>query len=339
MRFKEQGLQKEENVSKMFDGLLNTGDDHWNPSSGVAPSHSLGEGSTNYANKGEPDNDEEDDSDPDDVTAVLPTSGKGKKAADIDSKKGKKPKTSGGSQSFVRIDWRSLLGSEVGSFHKGNNAHPSSSIVVLEPCPVIIGGMVLDIHAKPSVKYIKGGVARNIAECMSKIGTRPFMISVVGNDMAGDFLLNHWRSSGLCTEVAGSAVFVLFAIFVILGILQVNDVATPVVSNTFDRSGELIAGVASVGAVEKFLTPYWVYRFRSQISRAPLLMLDANLPSESLKAACTTLCGGLDFMPSVAIGVAIAKASVESETNIPDTISAASVADDARRILLSAKRL
>ncbi|KAK3138047.1 hypothetical protein QOZ80_5AG0363780 [Eleusine coracana subsp. coracana] len=96
MRFKEQGLQKEENVSKMFDGLLNTGDDHWNPSSGVSPSHSLGEGSTNYANEGEPDNDEEDDSDPDEVTAVLPTSGKGKKAADIDSKKGKKPKTSGG---------------------------------------------------------------------------------------------------------------------------------------------------------------------------------------------------------------------------------------------------
>ncbi|KAK3134876.1 hypothetical protein QOZ80_5BG0411890 [Eleusine coracana subsp. coracana] len=90
--------------------------------------------------------------------------------------------------------------------------NPSSSIAVLDPCPVIIGGMVLDIHAKPSVppqpgttvpgmvKYIKGGVARNIAECMSKIGTRPFMISVVGNDMAGDFLLNHWRLSGLCTE-------------------------------------------------------------------------------------------------------------------------------------------
>ncbi|GJN36597.1 hypothetical protein PR202_gb25473 [Eleusine coracana subsp. coracana] len=95
MWFKEQGLQNEENISKMFDGLLNTGDDHWNPSSGVAPSHSLGERSTNYADEGEADNDE-DDSDPDEVTEVLPTSGKGKKVVDIDSKKGKKPKTSGG---------------------------------------------------------------------------------------------------------------------------------------------------------------------------------------------------------------------------------------------------
>lgn len=39
----------------------------------------------------------------------------------------------------------------------------------------------------------------------------------------------------------------------------------------------------------------------------------------------SALCGGLDFMPSVAVGVAIAKASVESEANIPDTILAASV--------------
>lgn len=38
------------------------------------------------------------------------------------------------------------------------------------------------------------------------------------------------------------------------------------------------------------------------------------------------LCGGLDIIRSVAVGVAIAKASVESEANIPDNICAASVA-------------
>ncbi|KAL6619968.1 hypothetical protein ACP70R_035107 [Stipagrostis hirtigluma subsp. patula] len=160
--------------------------------------------------------------------------------------------------------------------------NPLSSPVAVEPSPVIIGGMVLDIHAKPSVpphpgttvpgmvKYVSGGVARNIAECMTKLGTRPFMISVIGNDMAGDFLLKFWKSAGLCTE----------------GILQVHDVATPVVSNVFDGSGELVAGVASVGAVENFLIPNWIYSFRVHISNAPLLMLDANLSPESLKAAC-----------------------------------------------------
>ncbi|KAF6983538.1 hypothetical protein CFC21_001711 [Triticum aestivum] len=149
--------------------------------------------------------------------------------------------------------------------------------------PVIIGGMVLDIHAKPSVpshpgttvpgmvKYIGGGVARNIAECMAKLGTQPLMISVIGDDMAGDFLLKYWRLAGLCTDV---------------GILQVPDVTTPVVSNVFDGNGELFAGVASVQAVETFLTPTWIYQFYRRISIAPLLMLDANLSPESLQAAC-----------------------------------------------------
>ncbi|XP_037462450.1 pseudouridine kinase-like isoform X2 [Triticum dicoccoides] len=148
--------------------------------------------------------------------------------------------------------------------------------------PVIIGGMVLDIHAKPSVpphpgttvpgmvKYIGGGVARNIAECMAKLGTQPLMISAIGDDMAGNFLLKYWKLAGLCTD----------------GILQVPDITTPVVSNVFDGNGELFAGVASVQAVETFLTPSWIYQFYRRISTAPLLMLDANLSPESLQAAC-----------------------------------------------------
>lgn len=83
--------------------------------------------------------------------------------------------------------------------------------------PVVIGGMVLDIHATPSlplnprtttpgkVHYVLGGVARNIAECMSKLGTKPYMISALGNDMAGKLLLEHWNSASLSTEVAAES--------------------------------------------------------------------------------------------------------------------------------------
>ncbi|XP_024957238.1 pseudouridine kinase-like isoform X1 [Citrus sinensis] len=61
--------------------------------------------------------------------------------------------------------------------------------------PMIIGGMVLDIHATPSIpanprtttlgkaNYVLGGVARNVAECMSKLGAKPYMISALGLDM------------------------------------------------------------------------------------------------------------------------------------------------------------
>ncbi|CAL9073528.1 pseudouridine kinase-like [Musa acuminata AAA Group] len=148
--------------------------------------------------------------------------------------------------------------------------------------PVIIGGMILDIHAKPftdpvpgttkpgEVQYVSGGVARNIAECMSKLGTRPFMISAVGFDMAGEMLLRYWKSAGLSTE----------------GILQSKSIRTPVVSIVFDSSGELAAAVASVEAVEKFLTPEFIKQFQSYICSAPMLILDANLHPKSIEFAC-----------------------------------------------------
>ncbi|XP_029128754.1 uncharacterized protein LOC109806642 isoform X2 [Cajanus cajan] len=146
---------------------------------------------------------------------------------------------------------------------------------------VIIGGMVLDIHATPSMRanpgtttpgkvyYVQGGVARNIAECMSKLGAKPYMISALGFDMAGDLLLKQWKSAGLTTE----------------GILKHKDIETPVVCNIFDVNGEVAAGVASVEALEKYLTPDWILHFQSILLSAPVLMVDANLSHPSLIAA------------------------------------------------------
>ncbi|KAJ6827683.1 uncharacterized protein M6B38_366380 [Iris pallida] len=169
-----------------------------------------------------------------------------------------------------------------------NNLNPNHSSSVELECadsssyPVIIGGMVLDVNGRPftdtlpgtttpgKIQHVSGGVARNVAECMSKLGSKPFIISVVGLDIAGDVLLKYWESSGLPTS----------------GILKLQGVTTPIVSNIFDSRGELAAAVASVEAVEKFLTPDWIWQLRDTISSAPLLMVDANLNPKSLEAAC-----------------------------------------------------
>ncbi|RYR14145.1 hypothetical protein Ahy_B04g070766 isoform A [Arachis hypogaea] len=148
---------------------------------------------------------------------------------------------------------------------------------------VIIGGMVLDIHATPSIAakpgtttpgkvyYVQGGVARNVAECMSKLGAKPYMISALGFDMAGNLLLEKWKSTGLSIEV---------------GILKDKVIDTPVVCNIFDVNGEVAAGVASVQAIEKYLTPDWILHFKSTLLSAPVLMVDANLSPPSLEASC-----------------------------------------------------
>ncbi|KAG4152805.1 hypothetical protein ERO13_D04G144200v2 [Gossypium hirsutum] len=152
----------------------------------------------------------------------------------------------------------------------------------VEAVPVVIGGMVLDIQATSSIPphprttcpgqiyYVQGGVARNIAECMTKLGAQPFMISALGFDMPGNLLLEHWKSAGLRTE----------------GIRKHKDIKTPTVCHILDVTGEVAAGVASVEAVEMFLTPEWIQRFKHTIHSAPLLMIDANLSPPALEVSC-----------------------------------------------------
>ncbi|KAL3730661.1 hypothetical protein ACJRO7_027658 [Eucalyptus globulus] len=152
---------------------------------------------------------------------------------------------------------------------------------------VVIGGMVLDIHALPfsppapgtttpgKVHYVLGGVARNIADCMLKLGGKPFFISAVGLDMAGNHLLEHWRSTGRPIE----------------GILQTHDITTAVVCCVLDPNGEVAAGVASFESIEKFLTAEWIQQFRYEISSAPVVMVDANLNDRALEASCRLAAG------------------------------------------------
>uniref|UniRef100_A0A1J3GLK6 Putative sugar kinase YeiI n=1 Tax=Noccaea caerulescens TaxID=107243 RepID=A0A1J3GLK6_NOCCA len=145
--------------------------------------------------------------------------------------------------------------------------------------PVIIGALILDVHAKPStapisgttvpgqVLFAAGGVARNVAECIFKLGIRPFMIGTLGLDGPANVLLKEWKLS-------------------MKGILRREDISTPIVSLVYDINGEVSAGVAGVDAVEKFLTPEWIQRFEDKISSAPLLMVDANLSTLALEASC-----------------------------------------------------
>ncbi|KAG6383271.1 hypothetical protein SASPL_156985 [Salvia splendens] len=147
---------------------------------------------------------------------------------------------------------------------------------------VVIGGMVLDVNATPStatnrgttapgkIRYALGGVARNIAECMSKLGAKPYMISAVGFDLAGNMLLEPWRAAGLSVE----------------GIRRSKDIETATVCIVFDGGGELAAAVASVESIEKFVTPEWITNFKNNICSAPVMMVDANLSPPALLASC-----------------------------------------------------
>lgn len=48
-----------------------------------------------------------------------------------------------------------------------------------------------------SLVHTFGGVARNIAECMMRLGASPFFISAVGSDQNGRLITNYLEESGM----------------------------------------------------------------------------------------------------------------------------------------------
>ncbi|KAL0023079.1 hypothetical protein WJX79_010274 [Trebouxia sp. C0005] len=153
--------------------------------------------------------------------------------------------------------------------------------------PVLIGGMILDVQAVPTaayatqpggtvpgqIKMTSGGVARNVAQCLASLlgpENAPMLISIIGQDSAGDLLLQHWQSLKLPCN----------------GILRKGGVSTPMTSYIFNQGGDVAASVADVKTVEDHLKPADLQPFRFHLQQASIVMLDANLSPETLEAAC-----------------------------------------------------
>ncbi len=164
---------------------------------------------------------------------------------------------------------------------------------------IIVGGAVVDIQAQPSnvdlqrgtsvpgrVRQVAGGVARNIAEGLSRMleppTPPPMLASLVGDDGPGAFLLSNLRGLRLDLSL----------------LVTKEGMSTPCVVAAFDKSGELTTCVADVAALEHHLTPDLVSGLLSRpareagsgvpsvIGRAALLVVEANLAEEAVEAAC-----------------------------------------------------
>ncbi|BDA42876.1 probable pseudouridine kinase at N-terminal half [Coccomyxa sp. Obi] len=169
--------------------------------------------------------------------------------------------------------------------------------------PVLIGGIVMDVQAKPNsdadvtrggsvpgkVQQTPGGVARNICECLAllcnsdllpasaRARLRPILVSVLGQDQAGNMLLAHLQSMGLLTHA----------------IHRIPGASTPSVSIIFDKGGEVAASVADVAALEEHL-PAVLGQHKADIQSALIIMLDGNLsPDALLEAAQLASDGGV----------------------------------------------
>jgi len=138
------------------------------------------------------------------------------------------------------------------------------------PFVLVVGGANVDVKARATDRLVPltsspgtvlrspGGVGRNVAENLARLGSRVELVTAVGADVDGAWLLSETGAAGVGVSHAvrvGSSTGAYVAVL--------------------DADGELVAGVADMAAVDA-LTPDLVPA--GLVARAALVVVDGNLP-------------------------------------------------------------
>jgi pseudouridine kinase len=142
-----------------------------------------------------------------------------------------------------------------------------------QPPVVVIGGANIDIKARSAEPVVQGtsnpgtststpgGVARNIAENLARLGTSTHLIAALGRDPHGERLLADTRTAG-----------------VHLDHIHYSQHHTGTYTAVLDSTGELVLAIADMTATDD-LRPEHLHPARELIAHAALLVLDGNLPA------------------------------------------------------------
>jgi pseudouridine kinase len=130
-----------------------------------------------------------------------------------------------------------------------------------------------------------GGVGRNIAENLARLGSPTHLVAPVGGDSFGDEIVAATRAAG-----------------VVVDHLIASDDPTGTYLAVLDSSGELVVAVSNMRATDR-LTVRQLMASRDLLSHATLLVLDGNIP----EAPAAWL---LDFAAAVEVPVVLDPVSV-----------------------------
>ena len=181
--------------------------------------------------------------------------------------------------------------------------------------PIVVGGAVADLVASPAagstvllrtsspgtLRVSPGGVGRNIAEGLARLGTHPLLLTAVGDDAFGDQLLSHAASlqgeMGVGSyryggegggESGGEGGGGFGGSGGVCGIdvsrvLRVSGERTATYTAVMDHTSDLIAAIADMD-VHRHVTPEYVRTaLGSALDGAPLCVADANLSGAALQ--------------------------------------------------------
>ncbi len=151
---------------------------------------------------------------------------------------------------------------------------------MMQPSVVVIGAASLDMKGRSdtplvagtsnpgSIRISPGGVGRNVAENLARLGVSTMLLSAVGDDSVGKYLLDATNAGGV-------------------------DVSRLIVSSEFpsasylavvDDNGNPVLSIDDMHIME-LVTPKHIYANRRWITGASMVVLDGNLSPASIKSA------------------------------------------------------
>nr|XP_025975607.1 pseudouridine-metabolizing bifunctional protein C1861.05-like isoform X2 [Dromaius novaehollandiae] len=149
------------------------------------------------------------------------------------------------------------------------------------PQPVVIGGINVDFIAKAQnsvilvggqtnagrVRRSFGGVGRNLADCLSRLGLTPLFLSAMGKDEHSESILHY------CHHMDMRAV------------LQLEGKSTATYCAVITSAGELSVGLGDMD-IHQEITEQYVSKFKENLFQAPLVCIDGNVPLSTIQYVC-----------------------------------------------------
>ncbi|GAB4530765.1 MAG: PfkB family carbohydrate kinase [Anaerolineae bacterium] len=117
-----------------------------------------------------------------------------------------------------------------------------------------------------NIRISVGGVARNVAENLARLGEHAILLSVVGADRSGQRVR---------TQAAEAGVDVSY-------LIESPDHHTGAYMALYDQMGELVISIDDMAALSA-ITPAVIYNRRSLIRDAAMVVIDANLSPATIR--------------------------------------------------------
>ena len=173
---------------------------------------------------------------------------------------------------------------------------------------VVVGGANMDIKAhsarpaqlgtsNPGTAHsTPGGVGRNIAENLARLGSPTHLVAALGRDTFGEQVVAATRSAGVGVDH-----------------LVTGDGPTGTYLAVMDASGELVVAVSNMTITDE-LTVRQLAPCRELVTHADMLVVDGNIP-----AAVTAWL--LDYAAAVEVPVVLEPVSVAKGRHLAETLS------------------